>query len=133
MMAFFRFGKDAEQCLPVQLVEIGYHRKPSDDFRNEPVGSEVLCGYILQEIVPCPPAACAWSRRPITWVLRRCAILRSIPSKAPPQMKRMFWVVDLYEFLLRMLAASLGRDVHHTSLEELQQSLLHPFRRRHPS
>ena len=26
-----------------------------------------------------------------------------------------------------MLAASLGRDVHHTSLEELQQSLLHPF------
>ena len=37
---------------------------------------------------------CFWEApNPMTCVLSLCAILRSIPSKAPPQMKRMFWVL----------------------------------------
>ena len=52
-----------------------------------------------------------------------------MPSKAPPQMKRMLRVSTWDELLFGVLAPALGRDVHHRPFEDLQQRLLHTLAR----
>ena len=52
----------------------------------------------------------------------------SRPANAPPQTNRIF-VVDLEEFLLRMLAAALRRDAGDRAFHDLEQRLLHALAR----
>ena len=57
----------------------------------------------------------------------RMPTILSRPTKAPPQMKRMLRGVDLDEFLLRVLAATLGRNIRDRAFDDFQQRLLHAF------
>ena len=48
----FGLGEYHAQGLAVERVEVGEHREPADDFRNEPVGAQVLrCKVPEQPIV----------------------------------------------------------------------------------
>ncbi len=57
----------------------------------------------------------------------RRAITFSSPTKAPPQMNRMFDGVYRSELLVRMLAAALGRHIGDGAFQNLQQRLLDAF------
>ncbi len=86
-----RFGQNPKQSLAVQSVKIGDDRQTADNLRDETVSPQILSIDIFQEIILVNDLllGCAV---PITCVLSLWAMRRSIPSKAPPQMNRMFCV-----------------------------------------
>ena len=67
--------------------------------------------------------------KPMVCVPTRRAITFSRPTKAPPQMNRMLVVSTGREFLMRMLAAALRRNIGDGAFQDLQQRLLHAFAR----
>ena len=56
-------------------------------------------------------------------------MMRSNPTKAPPQMNRMSRRIHADVFLLGMLAAALRRDAANGPFQDLQQGLLDAFAR----
>ena len=63
--------------------------------------------------------------KPMERLSRRPSMILSMPSKAPPQMNRMFLVSIWMNSWWGVLPAALGRHVGHGALQDLQQGLLH--------
>ena len=105
---------------------MGEHREPADDFRNEPVGAQVLrCKVPEQPIV----VESGRIGRVVTYGMgvqsARNAFVDTVEGTSANEedVRR----IDLYEFLVGVFASSLRRNVHDRAFEYLQQCLLYPF------
>ena len=119
-----RLGKNTEKRILVQAVKICHDRQTSDDFRDKAIGFQVLGSHVAKEIVL------------VHFLLFRCrktdylgietlrdTTLDSLEGTAADEQDVLG--IDMNELLLRMLAASLRRDIDDTSFQKFQQCLLH--------
>ena len=124
-----RFREDADQILLHQFLHGGDDRQTADQFGNQTELQQIFGldrGQDLADLLlglARPP----WRRS--RWTCVPCPPFdhRVQTDKGAAADEEDIGGVDLHQFLLRMLAAALGRNRGHGPLDDLQQGLLHAF------
>ena len=124
----FRLGENPHQRFLVELAERRDHRQASDEFRNQAEFEQIFRLNLIEQLGDGARIA----MRQVGAEAHRLArdppaddVVEADESAAADEQD--IGGIDLQEFLLRMLAAALGRDARHRALDNLEQGLLHAF------
>ena len=123
-----RFGQNRTQRLAAERLHVGQHRQTTHQLGDQTERFEVLRHDVLHQVraVDRIGAAAAVSHRPRVEPLGDLAFDAVERAAADEEDVA---CVDLYEFLVGMLAPALRRNVDRRPFENFQQRLLHPFAR----
>ena len=106
------------------MIEISYDRKTAYDFRYETICTQILSLHILKKILLIHDRFVSGSE---TYHLGIHPL--GYPAldafKGTSAYEQDILSVDMEEFLLRMLSATLWGNIDHTSLKKLEHGLLH--------
>src|ERR1700728_4343459 len=121
-----RFGEDALERGLIEIFQGRDHGKPAHELRNEPVLQQILRFHLAENLslltVLRRHHLCTEADRGRTSA-RRDDLFQ--PGKCAAADEQDIRGVDLEEFLLRMLAAALGRNTCNRAFHDLEQRLLH--------
>src|SRR5437016_6750263 len=125
-----RLHQNLHQRLFAELVERGHHRQPPDQLGDQPELDQVLRLNVLQQV-----ADRMVSRARDLGAEADSAALRAVaddllqPVESASADEQDVGRVDLYEVLVRVLAAALRWHAGDRALDQLQQRLLHALAR----
>ena len=123
-----RLGQDRAQRLAAERLHVGQHRQAPDQFGDQAERFEILRHDVLHQVrtVDRVGSRAAVAHRPRVEPLGDLALDAVERTSADEEDVAR---VDLYEFLVGMLAPALRRYVDRRPFENFQQRLLHPFAR----
>src|SRR5574340_1638412 len=123
-------GENADQCLLIELIEGGDDRQTADEFRDQAVFQKVFRLDMRQQFSQSNIVAAA-NVGSETHRFSVEALFDNVfqPDECTAANEENVRGVHLNEFLMRMLASSLRRDVCDRTLDELEERLLNAFTR----
>ena len=124
-----RFGQDAHQVVLGERAQGGDDGQAADELGDHAELEQVLGLDLLQHVadVVAGEALQRSAPKPSTLRPRRWRMMSSTPTKAPPQMKRMFSVLIWMYSCCGCLRPALRRNVADGAFDDLEQGLLHAF------
>src|SRR5262249_22423432 len=125
-----RLGENLDERGLVQLVQRADHRQAADELGNQSVLDQVLRLELLERGADVAGAQRLHLGLEAQRLLADAALdLLVEPDEGAAADEEDVAGVDLEEFLMRVLAAALGRHVRDRALENLEQRLLHALAR----
>ena len=132
-----RLGQNLHQRVLVQILQHGDHRQAADELGNEAELDQVHRLDLLEQVDVAAAAAAAARRvsRRVSSGFRKPMVLRADAAgddllqadERPAADEQDVGRIHRREFLVRMLAAALRRNVGDRAFQNLQQRLLHAF------
>src|SRR5262249_25335585 len=125
-----RLPEDPLEGPLVELFKSGQHGQPSDEFGNEAVLQQILWRNLAEDFAGAAVFRCDYmTAEPDRARPRACRDDLLEPSEGAAAHEQNIGGIDLQEFLLRMLATTLGRYRRDGPFHDLQQRLLNALSR----
>ena len=123
-----RLRKNTNERLLIKLIERCDDRKSADEFRDQAILEKVFRlnerkQFSKADVVPAANVGSKSHRLTVQALFDNLFESDECPAADEENIRR----IDLNEFLMRVLASSLGGDVGNRSFNELEKRLLHPF------